>query len=116
MINANQADQKMNQQMTPEKLLETAVAFGPAKALLTAIELGIFTELAQGPLDLQALTERLGLHPRGARDYFDLLVSLHFLERQDGTYTNAPEADLFLDRKKPSYFGGYLGGQQLIHL
>lgn len=108
MTNANQADQKMSQQITPEKILETAAAFAPAKALLTAIELGIFTELAQGPLDLPALTERLGLHPRGARDYLDLLVSLHFLERQDGIYSNAPETDLFLDRKKPSYLGGYL--------
>lgn len=108
MTNTNQANQKMSQQVTPEKILETAAAFAPAKALLTAVELGIFTELAQGPLALQALTERLGLHPRGAQDYFDLLVSLHFLERQHGTYTNTPETDLFLDRKKPSYLGGSL--------
>src|SRR5689334_7334500 len=108
MAKTNQADQKMSQQVTPEKILETAAAFAPAKALLTAVELGIFTELAQDPLELQALTERLGLHPRGAQDYFDLLVSLHFLERQHGTYTNTPETDLFLDRKKPSYLGGSL--------
>lgn len=98
----------MNQLITPEKILETMLAFTPAKALLTAVELGIFTELAEGPLDLQALTERLKLHPRGARDYFDLLVSLQFLDRHDGTYANTPDTDLFLDRNKPSYIGGYL--------
>jgi hypothetical protein len=64
----------MNQLITPEKILETMLAFAPAKVLLTAAELGIFTELAKGPLDLQALTERLELHPRGARDYLDLLL------------------------------------------
>ena len=47
---------------------------------------------------LQALTERLKLHPRGARDYFDLLVSLQFLDRHDGTYSNTPNTDI----------GGYL--------
>jgi hypothetical protein len=108
MANTNQANQKMSQQVTPEKILETAAAFAPAKALLAAVELGIFTELAQGPLELQALTERLELHPRGARDYLDLLVALHFLDRQDGKYSNAPDTDLFLDRKKPSYIGGFL--------
>jgi hypothetical protein len=98
----------MNQPITPEKILETMLAFTPAKALLTAVELGVFTELARGSLDLQTLTERLKLHPRGARAYFDLLVSLQFLDRHDGAYSNAPDTDLFLDRNKPSYLGGYL--------
>lgn len=42
----------MNQLITPEKILETMLGFAPAKALLTAVELGIFTELAKGSLDL----------------------------------------------------------------
>ena len=98
----------MNSPITPEKILETTIAFGPAKALLTAVELGIFTELANGSLDLQTLTERLHLNPRGARDYFDFLVTLQFLDRQDGKYFNAPDTNLFLDRNKPSYVGGFL--------
>ena len=61
-----------------------------------------------GPLDAEALRERLGLHQRSARDFFDALVALGMLEREDGKYRNTPETDLFLDRNKPSYQGGLL--------
>ena len=98
----------MNQQLKPGKILQLGTAFWEAKVLLSAVELGLFTVLAAGPLDLQTLTKRLEIHPRGARDFFDALVSLRMLERQDGKYANTPETDLFLDRKKPSYVGGML--------
>jgi hypothetical protein len=93
---------------TPDAILQTGLAFWPAKTLLSAIELGLFTELAGGPQPLDALRTRLGLHPRAARDFFDTLVALGFLRRQDGHYANTPETDLFLDRGKPSYIGGVL--------
>lgn len=68
----------------------------------------VFTELAKHPEDLQTLQGRLGLHPRGARDFFDALVALKFLERRDGRYYNTPSTDLYLDKHKPSYIGGIL--------
>ena len=51
---------------------------------------------------------RLGLHERSARDFFDALVALGMLEREDGRYANTPATELFLDRTKPSYVGGML--------
>jgi len=85
------------------------VAFWGSKTLLSAAELGVFSELADaGALDAEALRERLGLHPRGARDFFDALVALGMLERENGRYTNTPTTELFLDRAKPSYMGGLL--------
>jgi hypothetical protein len=51
---------------------------------------------------------RLGLHQRSARDFFDTLVALGMLEREDGLYRNAPEPDEFLVRGKPTYLGGML--------
>ena len=94
---------------TPDALLRLGLGFWGSKALLSAVELGLFTELAAGPLDAAALAARLGLHPRSARDFFDALVALRVLDRDDaGRYRNAPGADLFLDRAKPSYVGGLL--------
>ena len=93
---------------TPDAILQTGLAFWPAKTLLSAIELGLFTELAGGPETLEGLRTRLGLHPRSARDFFDTLVALGFLTRQDGRYANTAATDLFLDRRKPSYVGGIL--------
>ncbi len=98
----------MTQPPTPDAILQTGLAFWPAKTLLSAIELGLFTELADGPDTLEGLRTRLGLHPRSARDFFDTLVALGFLSRRDGRYANTPATDLFLDRRKPSYIGGIL--------
>ena len=98
----------MSAPLTPEKILQTGLAFWPAKTLLSAIEIGVFTELAGGPEAFAPLCGRLGLHPRSARDFLDTLVALGFLRREGDRYQNSGEADLFLDRKKPSYVGGIL--------
>ncbi len=98
----------MSDHPSPEKILQTGLAFWPAKTLLSAVELGVFTELAQGPQSFDVLRERLGLHPRSARDFLDTLVALGFLKRGSEGYSNAPDADAFLDRQKPSYVGGLL--------
>ena len=94
---------------SPEAIMQLGSGFWGSKTLLSAIELGLFTELAQaGPLDEAALRDRLGLHPRSSRDFFDTLVALGMLERDDGKYRNTADTDVFLDRAKPSYMGGIL--------
>ncbi|HXW06423.1 MAG TPA: methyltransferase [Vicinamibacterales bacterium] len=93
---------------TPEKILQTGLAFWPSKTLLSGIEMGLFTELARGPEEFESLRGRLGLHPRSARDFLDALVALGFLRRDGNRYANTPDTDLFLDRHKPSYLGGIL--------
>ncbi|MCZ2149988.1 MAG: acetylserotonin O-methyltransferase [Bryobacterales bacterium] len=84
------------------------LGFWASKTLLSAVEMGVFTELAKHPEDLATLQARLGLHPRGARDFFDALVALGLLQRIDGNYSNSPSTELFLDRRKPTYIGGVL--------
>jgi precorrin-6B methylase 2 len=93
----------------PNRIMELGRGFMAAKALFSAVELGVFAELAAGPLDAEALRRRLGLHERGARDFFDALVALRLLDRgPDGVYANAPDSDFYLDRGKPTYLGGIL--------
>jgi len=95
--------------VTPDRIVRLGLAFREAKALMSATELGVFTALAEGPLDPQALAKRIGIDERGARDFFDALVALGMLERDDdGSYANSPETDLYLDRRKPTYIGGEL--------
>ena len=98
----------MHDQPSPENILQTGMAFWASKTLLSAIEMGVFTELTRGAEPFEALRGRLGLHPRSARDFLDALVALGFLQRNGDRYANTPETDLFLDRKKPSYLGGFL--------
>jgi len=98
----------MTDPVTPTRILQLGLGYQGAKVLLSAVELGVFTELAQGPLDAERLCARLGLHPRSARDFFDTLVAVGMLERDGSVYHNTPETGLFLDRAKASYIGGYL--------
>ncbi len=95
-------------EITPDSILQLGLGFWGAKTLLSAVELGVFTELAKGPLDGESLREQLGLHRRSARDFFDALVALGMLERHGGCYGNTLEGDRYLDRAKPSYVGGFL--------
>jgi hypothetical protein len=95
-------------ELTPDGILQLGLGFWGSKTLLSAIELGLFTELARGPLDAEALRSRLNLHRRGARDFLDALVALGMLQRRDGRYQNTPESNFFLDRAKPGYVGGLL--------
>jgi hypothetical protein len=94
--------------VTPDAIMQLGLGFWGSRAFLSAIEIGLFTELARGPMDEKALRTGLGLHPRASRDFFDALVALGMLRRKATKYANTPEADLFLDRAKTSYIGGML--------
>jgi len=99
---------KMMENTGREHIMQVGLGFWSSKALLSAVEIGVFTELSKQPEDLATLQGRLGIHPRAGRDFFDTLVALGFLRRVDGKYANTPATDLFLDKHKPAYIGGML--------
>ena len=78
----------MSTQPGADRIEQVAFGFMASKVLFGAIHFGVFTELAKGPLGGQALTERLALHPRSARDFLDALVALGMLERRGELYSN----------------------------
>ena len=93
----------------PDRILRIAFAFRSAKALLTAVELGVFDALNEKPLAADELVWKLGLHGRGARDFFDALVALRLLDRDEsGRYFNLPDCAVYLNSRAPAYIGGVL--------
>ena len=92
----------------PGAILQLGLAFWGSKTLLSAVELGTFTTLADGPQTRERLEMRLGLHPRAAADFLDSLVALGMLERTGQEYANTPATAQFLDSNKPTYLGGIL--------
>ncbi len=98
--------------LSPARIMEVGLGFWPAKVLLSAVELGVFTELGSGSLTGEELRRALHLHPRANPDFFDALVALRFLERDgDGTtarYRNTEETAFFLDRRSAGFMGGFL--------
>ena len=79
-------------QVTPEHIMQLGLGFWASKAVLSAVELGLFSTLAGAPADLVALQKKLGLRHRSARDFLDTLVALKLLERENGVYRNSLEA------------------------
>lgn len=108
IISTPSADRTKTAGLSSDRIMQLGFGFRGAKVLLSAVELDLFSELAMAPLDGETLRQRLGLHPRGWRDFFDTLVALGMIERQDDVYRNTPETDFYLDRSKPSYVGGLL--------
>ena len=102
----------MNQPLDPSSIMQTATAFWPSKVLLTAVEFDLFSTLGDGAMTAEELGAALDVHPRGRYDFFDTLVALGFLRRDedgaDGRYRNTPETAAFLDRRSPEYIGGML--------
>ena len=97
---------------SPSRIIEVGLGFWPAKILLSAVELGLFTKLGSDSMTGRELQERLGLSERANPDFFDALVALKFLDRDgdgpDARYRNTPETAVLLDRNTPGYIGGIL--------
>jgi hypothetical protein len=93
---------------TPQHIMQLGLGFWASKTVLSAVELGVFSTLADAPADLPTLQRKLALHQRSARDFLDALVALKLLERKNGVYSNTADTALFLDRAKSSYVGGFL--------
>lgn len=66
----------MNKQPDPGHIMQTATAFWASKVLLTAVELGLFSTLADESMTAMQIGESLDIHPRGRFDFLDALVRL----------------------------------------
>ena len=102
----------VEKQVDPSKIMQIGMGFWASKTLLTGVNMGLFTLLADRELSGKEIKDKLGLHERSLYDFLDTLVALGFLERsglrETAFYSNSEDTDLFLDKKKPSYVGGIL--------
>lgn len=105
-------EQVKGTQINPSKIMEVGMAFWASKTLLTAVNMQLFTQLAKGSMSGLEIMLELGLDKRSLYDFLDTLVALGFLKREGlkdtSIYSNAEDANLFLDKNKPSYMGGIL--------
>jgi hypothetical protein len=102
----------MQGEISPDHILQIGFGFAPSKTLLSAVELGLFSLLANGPKTGAELQSAMRLHPRGTYDFLDSLVALGLLQRdgggEAGKYDNTPATARFLVKQSPHYIGGML--------
>lgn len=93
---------------TPEAIMRLSVAFCEAKALLTAVDLDLFSTLHPSPATEEEIRQRLALHGRGLSDFLHVLVGLGLLEKDGDRYRNSTGADRYLVCGQQIYLGDFL--------
>lgn len=78
-------------------------------AVRAALQLGLFTPLARGPMTAEKLADALGVKPRRLQMLLYQLVLSEFLELDDSRFANTAMADYYLVEKNPNYIGGVHG-------
>ena len=95
-----------NPQPNPGIIFETLNAYQRSAALKAAIELDVFSKIAEGNRTADAIAKAAGASSRGIRMLCDFLVVIGFLSKSNGEYSLSVDSAMFLDRKSPAYFGG----------
>ena len=95
-------------QPTPALFFDTLNAHQRTEAIKTAIELGLFTAIAEGKTTVAEIAGACEASERGTRILCDYLVIIGFLTKQNGNYRLTPDSAMFLDRHSPAYMGGVI--------
>ena len=86
-------------------IFDALTAYQRCMALKGAIDLELFTHIADGAVTVPALATRAGASERGVRILCDYLTINGFLTKQSGTYGLTVDSNLFLSKRSPAYMG-----------
>ena len=88
-----------------EFIFDTLNAYQRTAALRGAIELDLFTAIAEGNTASKAIAARIQASEKGTRILCDFLTITGFLTKQDNAYGLTQESAVFLNRHSPGYMG-----------
>lgn len=94
------------QQPTPERFFNAMNAHQQTEAMKTAVELDVFTAIAEGNTTAASIAKRCQAAERGVRTLCDFLTIHEFLTKEGTQYGLAADTAVFLNRKSPAYVGG----------
>lgn len=90
---------------TPQTVFETITAYQRSAAMKTAVELDIFTKIAEGNRTAENIAAVCDASPRGIRILCDALTVLGFLSKENRQYNLTDVSAAFLNRHSPAFFG-----------
>jgi ubiquinone/menaquinone biosynthesis C-methylase UbiE len=91
---------------SPALLFDTINGYHKTAAIKAAIDLDIFTTMADSSATADAIAQHAKASRRGVRILCDFLTLLGFLTKSGERYGLTPDSALFLNRKSPAYAGG----------
>jgi ubiquinone/menaquinone biosynthesis C-methylase UbiE len=105
--------------ITAERIFATLNAYQQTAALKTAIELDVFSAIADGATTHAAIAKRCQSSERGVRILCDYLTINGFLLKNGQEYALADDSAVFLNRRSPAYIGAaanFLALPEIINL
>ncbi len=94
------------QQPSPKLFFDTINAFQQTACLKAAVELELFTAIAEGAATPSALAARCQTSERGVRILCEYLAAAGFLNGDGGSFSLTPDSATFLDKRSRAYIGG----------
>ena len=99
-----------NSQKRPDtvRLQRISKAFWESAALMSAVELDVFTAIADGNNTIETAAKALDIEPVNAERLLTVLTAMELLSREGERFSNAADVDRFLVRDKPTYAGPWM--------
>lgn len=99
----------MNQpRLDTVRLQRTAKAFWESAALMSGVELGLFTAISKGAKTIPEIASAISIEPINAERLVTALVAMTLIENEDNAFKNAPDVERFLVEGSPSYAGPWM--------
>ncbi len=99
------ATPSQSQRPSPEHIFGVLTAFQNSAALKAAIELDIFTAIADGADRTNVIAQRVNAAERGVRILCDYMTIQGFLTKTEDRFALTQESAIFLNRHSPAYMG-----------
>ena len=99
----------------PDPFLDTFTGLVAARAVTTAVMLGVFDALHDAPATPAQLAERLGLDPLGAETLLAALLALGYVEHDAEQARNTDVSERLLVRSSPESIATFIGHQGDLH-
>ncbi len=106
-----------NARPTPERIFNTLNAYQQTLALRAAIELDVFTAIADGAADVASIAKKTGAAERGIQTLCNYLTIIGFLTKETGRFALTQESNIFLNKRSPAYMGAiakFLAGDTVM--
>ncbi len=97
-----------NNNETPQKIFETAFGFMATRVLVTGVDLGIFTCIANGNHTTDEISRATSASPRGMEIILNALTSIGYLKKNEKKYELTTLSEKFLIKGKASYYGDFV--------
>lgn len=103
-----------NEELSPEKILETCFAFAPSRILVAGVDLEVFTHISNGYNTPKEIASVANTDQRGMEILLNSLTALNFLTKSNGIYGLAPISEKFLVKGIPTYYGDFVSHVDML--